>query len=64
MVSFSFAAAALLAAAPAVYATYGIDLATAVSVADAQCLVKNDHVFGVLRGWHSYGAFDPYVCSE
>ena len=43
--------------APAVFATYGIDLSSGTN--EFKCLKEHEKHFVVTRAWHSYGGPDP-----
>jgi len=43
-------------------ANHGLDVSTAVTRDEADCLVPN-YSFIIARGWHSYGAVDTEVCN-
>jgi len=53
-----FAVAVAAAAVGAAAGTYGVDLADPIDKSTAACMVSNGRTFGVVRAWHSYGAFD------
>lgn len=54
------AAAALL---PGAFATNGMDIVGPIDAGTAQCYVQSGMEFAIIRGWHSYGAFDAGVVS-